>query len=68
MSLRQSGIIFLDPNLLFEGSQRGGAFRLLLAPAAAGTEDLIFPNDPNLENPFMFPPVLRGELIGGATR
>src|SRR4029453_14692321 len=68
MSLRQSGIIFLDPKLLFESSQRGGAFCLLLAPAAAGTEDLIFPDDPNLENSFMFAPVLRGELIGGVKR
>ena len=68
MSLRQSGIIFLDPKLLFERSQRGGAFRLLLAPATTGTKDLIFPDDSNLENPFMFAPMLRGEFIGGATR
>ena len=47
MSLRQSGIIFLDPDLLFERSQRGGGFRLLLAPAAAFSEDLIFPDDPH---------------------
>ena len=66
--LRKSGIISLDPNPLFERSQRGGAFRLLFAPAAAGTKDLIFPNNPNLKNPFMLAAVLRGKFIGGTAR